>query len=205
LASALERRGWTTTVPDLRADLRSPAAYLAAAVAGPRRVDVVLGHSGAGAFIPTTAQRTGAAVSVFIDAVVPGDTPVFTPSGRFLELVDGVPVEDGRLAPWHTWWPADVLAELVPDEALRTELTEDVPRVPRSFYDDPVPLPPRWWARPTAFLQLSDAYGDERRRAERWGWPTLRLNGHHLDLATRPDEIAEHLRRLVDSAGTADH
>jgi hypothetical protein len=77
--------------------------------------------------------------------------------------------------------------------------------VPRSFYDDPVPLPPRWWARPAAFLQLSDAYCDERHRAERWGWPTLRLNGHHLALATRPDEIADHLCRLVDSAGPADH
>jgi hypothetical protein len=144
-------------------------------------------------------------VSVFVDAVVPNETRTFTQSGRFGELMDTIPTEDGYLAPWHTWRPDDVLTALVPDDAIRTELTADVPRVPRSFYAEPIPVPPRWWRRPAAYLQLSDGYDDERRRADLWGWPTHRRRGHHLDLFTHPDEVVEALLTLVRAAPTPHH
>jgi hypothetical protein len=203
LAAALERRGWAITVPDLRGHLGSPQAFLAAAAASTPTTEVVVGHSGAGAFLPVVAARTSAAVTVFVDAVLPDDAPVFVPSRRFEELIDTIPTDGGLMAPWHTWWPAGALAGLVPDDALRAELVAETPRVPRSFYAEPVPLPPRWWTHPAASLQLSDAYDEERRRAEAWGWPTRPGRGGHLDLLTHPDAIADVVIALAGAAGQA--
>lgn len=39
------------------------------------------------------------------------------------------------------WWGPDLMDDLVPDVAHRASLVADTPRVPRSFYDDPVQLP----------------------------------------------------------------
>jgi hypothetical protein len=200
LAKSLNKRGWSTIVPDLRDVIESPASFADAAVDGVGPVDVVIGHSGAGAFIPTIAERTHAAVRVFVDAIVPEGTALFTPSARFLEFLDAVPIEDGRLAPWHRWWPEDTLAELVPDEQLRRELIADIPRVSRSFYDEQIPVPSSWWVKPMAYLQLSDAYDDERSRVQAWGWPARKLDGGHLDLYVDPDRVADHICELVDQS-----
>lgn len=72
-----------------------------------------------------------------------------------------------------------------------------IPQLPRSFYDEAVSMPSQWWTRPTANLQLSPAYDDERTRAERWRWPTSRLAGSHLDLCVLPDLIADQIIDLV--------
>lgn len=203
LAAALKRRGWSTTVPDLRQAIESPARFVAGAVDGVGPIDVVIGHTGAGAFIPTVAEHTHAAVRVFVDAIAPDRTAVFTPSSRFLDFVDALPTEDGHLAPRHTWWAEDTLAELVPDEQLRRELIADIPRVPRSFYDAPVALPLSWWTKSMAYLQLSDAYDDERTRVQAWDWPTRKLDGGHLDLYVNPDLIADHICGLVDHTASS--
>jgi hypothetical protein len=202
LAEALDALGWSTTVPDLRDGLSSPEAYVAAAGHAVDTVDVVIGHSGAGALLPAVAAKVTASTTVFIDALVPDAAEVSMPSGRFIELLDSLPVTAGRLPPWHEWWPQETLAQLVPDESLRRLVVTEVRRVPRSFYDNPVPLPKRWWTRPAVFLQLSAAYDDDRSRAERWGWPTRRLDGHHLDLVSGPDAIAT---IVIDLVGTAQH
>ena len=203
LAASLMERGWSTTVPDLCEAIESPARFAAGAVEGVGAVDVVIGHSGAGAFIPTVAEHTHAAVRMFVDAIVPERTSMFTPSARFVDFVDAVPTEDGRLAPWHMWWPEDVLAELVPDEQLRLELIADIPRVAPRSMTAPVALPQSWWTKPMAFLQLSDAYDEERMRVQALGWPTRKLDGGHLDLYVDPDLIADHVCELVDHAASS--
>ena len=43
---------------------------------------------------------------------------------------------------------------------------DEIPRLPRSFYDEAITLPTGWWTRPAAFLQLSPAYDEERKAAE---------------------------------------
>jgi hypothetical protein len=200
LADALDDVGWSTTVPDLRDALSSPAAYGDAVRRAVDSVDIVIGHSGAGAILPTVAANTSASATVFIDALVPDTSDVFMPSGRFIELLDSLPVSEGLLPPWHEWWPAETLERVLPDESLRRLVVSEIPRVPRSFYDQPIPLPEEWWTRPAAYLQLSPAYDDDRERAERWGWPTCQLSGHHLDLVTRPDAIARIVTDLVGAA-----
>ena len=189
-------------MPDLRSAVSSPEAFIAAAVRAAGTVDVVVGHSGAGALLPTVAANTMASATVFIDAVVPGAEDIFISSGGFIELLDALPVSDGLLPPWHEWWPAETLEQLLPDASRRRLVVTEIPRVPRSFYDEPVPLPDNWWSRPTAYLQLSPAYDDDRMRAERWAWPTYRQIGHHLDLVSHPDAIAS---IVVDLVGAIRH
>jgi hypothetical protein len=197
LATALEAKGWTTTVPDLRDALDSPAEFASRAVERSDSVEVVIGHSGAGAVLPVVADRKGAAATIFIDAVVPDASARFTPSKQFTELLDDVPTTDGLLAPWHQWWPAETMADLLPDESVREQLVSEIPRVPRSFYDQSISLPPAWWTRPAAFLQLSPAYDEERTRAELLGWPAHQLDGRHLDLVVHPDLVADHVTELA--------
>jgi hypothetical protein len=197
LAAALEAKGWSTTTPDLRDAVASPARFASRAVADGRRGDVVIGHSGAGAVLPVVADRAGAAATVFVDAVLPEAGDVHTTSSRFLEMLDRIPTSAGLLAPWHEWWPPDALAELVPDETLRRRIVEEIPRVPRSFYADAVPLPASWQIRPAAYLQLSPAYDEERIRAEGWSWPVGHLTGGHLDVAVDPDRVAGCIAALV--------
>jgi hypothetical protein len=198
LAATLRQRGWATTVADLRPAATSPAQFALAATAVADSVDVVIGHSGAGAFLPPTAASLGGATAVYIDAVVPSATAKFNPSSELLQLLDSLPIVDGMLPPWHTWWPAEVLAELVPDARLRRRITAEIPRVPRSFYDEPVPLPPRWWRQAGVYVQLSPAYGDDCTRAGGWGWPTSQIDGRHLDLCVRPEVVADHIIELID-------
>jgi hypothetical protein len=191
LASALSEHGWTTVAPDLRNSLNSPLTYAAAATRAAANVDVLVGHSGAGAMLPVIGHDVEATLTVFVDAIVPEATTTFTASDRLIALLDQLPIVDGRLPPWHEWWPAEILTQLVPDRRLREALTAENPRLTRAFYDEPVPLPERWWKRRAGFLQLSPAYDDDRARAEQWGWPTSRIDGQHLDLLSRPGVVAD--------------
>ena len=200
LADSLTDRGWRADAPDLRDSLESPQTFAAAASRSGRAVDVLVGHSGAGAVLPVIAHNVGATVIVFVDAVVPEPMTTFTTSGGFLGLLDRLPVIDGLLPPWNEWWPPQVLAQLVPDVRLRASLFDEIPRLSRAFYDKPVTLPDLWWQRPSAFLQLSTAYDEELARAGQQGWPTHRRNGQHLDLLTQPGDIADAVIRLTHAA-----
>jgi hypothetical protein len=196
VAAALTASGWSTIVPDLRASTRSPSQFWQDARQQCPSADVVLGHSGAGAFLPVISDALGA-IPIFIDAVLPGADAAFAPSHEFLKLLERIPCTDGLLAPWHEWWPPGTMMRLVPDARLRTEIMREAPRVPRSFYADTVPLPPRWWTGSGRYLQLSEPYEDERLRAHRWGWATHRFAGRHLDLAVSPRAIAQHVTELL--------
>lgn len=193
LAEALRGRDWVVTAPDLRAGATSPDAFAAVVrhaveTAGP--LDVVIGHSGAGAFLPALAHDIGPAATVFVDAVVPGEIGAYLPAPGLLALLDDLVGADGLLPPWHEWWPPGSLEELLPDEEQRRRVTGDEPRVPRSFHDQPVPFPPFWWRRANAYVQLSPAYDLDHQRASDWGWPTAHHDGGHLDVVARPDEVA---------------
>lgn len=197
LATALEALGWTTTVPDLRTASNSPAHFEQRAVNAADATEIVIGHSGAGPFIPTIGEATNAAALLFVDAVDPLPGPLYTTSKQLLQLLDALPVVEGRLPPWHEWWPAELMAELVPDQLFRRRITDEIPQVPRSFYDSAIPTPSRWWTRPAAYLQLSPAYELDRAQAELWDWPTSQVDGRHLDVCARPQLVAEHVSELV--------
>jgi hypothetical protein len=206
LGAALRALGWTSVVPDLRGAIADPATFAtAAAAATDVNVDVVVGHSGAGAVLPVAVEHVGARVAVFVDAILPDAASSTHPSTRFLALLDTIPTSDGALAPWHTWWPADALRELLPADEARETVIGEIPAVPRSFYDQEIALPPSWWTRPAAYLQLSPAYDEELGRATAWGWPTRAVAGGHLDVVVHPNTVAGHVASLAVDAAVLGH
>lgn len=205
LGARLHELGLEVVVPDLRAALSGPRpqwrAILDLAVADASSVDVIVAHSGAGVLMPLLAEQLNPKVVVFVDAVVPGDGPTYQASDPFIEFVDSLSHDGPMLPPWHEWWGDDVTARLIPDADLRRQIAADTPRVPRSFYDDPVPLPTGWMTRHgCCFLQLSPAYDDDWARAAAYEWPTARMAGQHLDVAVKPVAVGECLMSLIERA-----
>ncbi|MFA9431114.1 alpha/beta fold hydrolase [Egicoccus sp. AB-alg2] len=172
----------------------SAAADLAAPV-------VVAGHSGAGVLLPAIGagldDRLGGLV--FVDAVVPPTTGAHQSSDAMLRFLDGQS-EAGRLRPWLDWWPDDVVADLLPDPADRAVLRQELPRVPRDFYDEPVPMPPDWSVDGCVYLRLSDAYDEELGEAQRRGWPCRALDSDHLGMFTNPEPVVDAVESLFAAA-----
>jgi hypothetical protein len=195
LASALHDHGYDTVAPDLRHALDDADTtwrpFVDAATRAAEGADVLVAHSGAGVFLPLLAATTGATTILFVDAVVPdAAAPSFVPPAAFTSFLDTIVGDDGQLAPWHRWWSADTVEQLVPDPTQRTLIETEIPRVRRSFYDEPVPLPEHWTTRTGGFVHLSGMYEDDAALARTYGWPVLVIDGHHLDLATRAGTVA---------------
>ena len=169
LADLAAADGNSVALPDLThaAEAEAPQwrDFVERAVTGAANLSsgiVLVGHSGAGAFLPkigeALADRMGQLV--FVDAVVPPARGFHqTPS----EMIDALNVEDdaGLLLPWLEWWPPADVQELLPEPADRRLLASDMPRLRRTFYDEEIPVPHGWFGWRCAYLRLSDAYDAE--------------------------------------------
>ena len=195
--------GLSVSIPDLTSVAGEPnpiEAFCQLAAHAGRTMDrkpLVVGHSGAGAFLPDI----GAAISnvaglIFVDAVVPPTVGAHQTSPAMQEMLDSV-TEDGCLRRWIDWWPEEAIAELLPNEEDRTALSADMPRLPRSFYNHDVPVPPRWSQHECAYLRLGDAYDAELQEAIDRGWPTARFESNHLAPLTQPDTVLGGVLRLA--------
>jgi len=200
LARRLRARGDEVALPDLRhtvetgpgwwtAYTREAQGYLA--WGEPDRVDAVLGFSGAGVVLPQVAAAVGAARAVWVDAVVPAASGETLPSPGLRAAVAAL-ARDGRIAPWPSWWGPDAMAELVPDDALRAEITAEAPSLPLDLYDQPVPVPDGWPDGDVTFVHLSPAYDADAEEAARRGWRVVGDGaGLHTDVATDPAGLVE--------------
>jgi hypothetical protein len=162
----------------------------------------VIGHSGAGVFLPAIGEAVGNPVLVFVDALIPPPSGAHTTPSEVAELLDAQTF-DGVLAKWWDWWPEDLLEEMVPDAATRSALNAEMPNVPRDFYDHVVPVPDRWSERPCAYVRLSAAYQSAFEEANRRGWPSTALDGNHLTLVTEPSMVLDAIEAVVDLVSPA--
>ena len=139
LADSAAGDGYVVSLPDLTAaaEAETPLwrAFVERAVNGAARLSsdvVVIGHSGAGSFLPQIGEALGERLAglVFVDAVVPPELGFHTTPG---DMIDTLAVEDpeGLLLPWLEWWPDEDVADLLPDANDRRLLAVDMPRVPR--------------------------------------------------------------------------
>jgi hypothetical protein len=179
------------------------AAHFAAAAGEPAGVPVVLvGHSGAGGLLPAIAEAIGAGVhaAIFLDAILPHPgTGWFGAAPPALAAHLRARIEGGRLPRWDTWFPAEVLAELIPDGPLRAAFVADLPWVPAGFCDEPAPVCPNWPPPALGYLQLSAAYSAEADAARNAGWVWRHEQLHHLAPLTHPAKVAESLQSLIDA------
>lgn len=207
-ADLIRSRGFRVSVPNLTVVAQAPAprweVFVDVAVDGAATLagDVaVVGHSGAGAFLPAIAGRLeGRTASLlFVDAVLPPPSGVYETPARLRALLDEQTV-DGQLRRWLEWWPEEVVNELVPDMDERAALLADMPSLPRSFYDEAVPVPDGWTRQRCAYLKLSEAYDAEFAEAGRRGWRRVELNADHLAIRTQPGGVVQAMEPLLDVA-----
>lgn len=194
VVDALSAAGHDAVVPDLRAAALTgdPGAFIDVAVSsvppGWSR-PVVVGHSGAGFFLPSIASGMEASRFVFVDAGLPPDDGPANAGGAFLDHLRTLAV-DGVLPRWSTWWGDDAMRILVPDDDLRARIEAELPEIPLEFYERMVDLPTGWQRRPASLVLLSEAYRADAVRARSLGWPVVELLGGHLDVVTRPSPVA---------------
>jgi Alpha/beta hydrolase family len=197
VADELTALGHQVTVPRAPQPLPDWTAFVVAIAGQARGAAVVVGHSGAGPLLPQIAARTGAGPLIFVDADMPPDTGEATlmPAEILAELQPMA--ADGILPRWSDWFGPDVMRELVPDDVRRAAVTAELPRVPLSYFEARVPVPAGWAATRCGYVLLSEeAYGSQAAAAATRGWPVARLPGAHLDLVTRPAEVAEAILRV---------
>jgi hypothetical protein len=199
----LRKAGWPVADVEPYGRVRSPADVLAAMVAQvpPGSGAVLVPHSNAGPYVAALAAARPVAAAVFVDAGLPADGPTTPVAPAALrDLLAGLADDAGTLPPWTSWWPAEEVATLFPDEPTRRAVEAEQARLPLAYFDDAVPST-GGWDTPAAYLAFGDTYAEERARAVRRGWPVETLAGGHLHQLRAPGEVAAALERLLAALG----
>ncbi len=204
-ANELRGLGFDVVVPDLTKLLSTSSRYswgdiAASDISSVARKEIlaVVGHSGAGAFLPMVSAGLGASKLVFVDAIVPPVDSPWRATSRLRDLLDQHLGKDGRLAPWPQWRGEQTMQDLIPDAELRRAIERECPRVVRGLYDLNCPNPMGWSALPSrCYIQLSGAYDNEFVEAKSRGWQVERIEGKHLDIASKPSMVAAAINRMI--------
>jgi pimeloyl-ACP methyl ester carboxylesterase len=180
------------------------AAVAAAAVeeAGYHGSIVLVGHSMGGQLVPGVIQvlEQPVAGAIFVDSALPkpGTSWLNQSPQALAEQLRSLAVE-GRLPPWHRWFPDDILAVMVEDIDLRIRFADEVPDLPLSYFEEPF-LGLSTWAdeTPCGYILLSEPYETAADTAEGDGWPVMRLNLNHLGIMTEPQTIVAALQYMLN-------
>jgi hypothetical protein len=164
---------------------------------------VLVGHSGAGMLLPQIRARAGRAPGplVFVDAGVPpeaGEAELMP--AEFLSELRAMAI-DGMLPRWSDWFGPAVMNDLIPDGSKRAIVAGELPRLPVSFFEVPVPAPVGWSSGGCGYVQLSEPYAGEAAAAASRGWPVIQSPGAHLDMVTRPAEVADAILSVTSLLG----
>ncbi len=209
IAAELTHRGHSVLVPSLLgvADQPPPAwrqvtaAVTDALAAVPAdRPLILVGHSNAGAFLPSigAAVRQPVETTVFVDALVPpAEGAVAIAEGEFLDFLRGLAGPDGRLPRWTDWWDPAEVAPMFPSAEVRDVVSAEQPQLPLSYYEQVVPVPDGWTARRCAYLLFGPPYEDMAARARTYGWPVAHVPGEHLHQLVDPVAVTDALLAVV--------
>ncbi len=155
---------------------------------------VLVGHSGAGPLLPLIgdAMKRRPRQLVFVDAGVPpehGDTALIPDD--FAAHVRSL-ARNGVVPPWSDWFGPEAIAALVPDAERRRAVVADMPEIPLRYFDARIILPEGWSdATNGASVLLSAIYRPDALEARSRGWPVVDLDGGHMDVVTRPAQVAD--------------
>jgi hypothetical protein len=164
---------------------------------------VLVPHSNAGAYVPELTTRRHVVATVFVDAVLPpasGRMPLAPPAllDRLREMAD----RDGMLPAWTDWWDEADVAVLFPDAQSRTGVEREQHRLPLSYFQEQLAIPPGWDTVPGAYLSFGDTYAAEREQAAQRDWQVRTLRGGHLHMLNDPPSVAAELISLLGALGT---
>lgn len=199
VAGALAGRGYAVATPSLMG-CDAPfwqnhlARIAAAAPSLPAGELAIIAHSGAGPLLPLVANALGSRVSVciYVDAMLPtgGDSRIEHVPPEFAGELRRSAV-GGLMPAWGASWPVGVWEALLPDAATRVAFRAELMPTRLAVYTEPVPEPAIGAA--SAYVQFSEGYDAEAAAASARGWTSRRLEGGHLHMLVRPDEVADAL------------
>jgi len=163
---------------------------------------LLVGHSGAGGLLPAIGERLrgGAPAMVFVDAVLPhpGKAWFETAPPELSAMLRARATED-HVPLWPEWFPASVLAGLLPDAGVRAAFSGATKAIPLGYLAEPAPAAGVGPSAPCAYLQLSGGYAAEADAAAAAGWAVARLPLRHLAMLTDPVRVAGALHSLIEA------
>ena len=201
VAEALATAGHDVVVPDLRQAAVSgqAAAVVREAVAEcPTDTDVVVGHSGAGLFLPAIADSLSSGARprlVFVDAAIPECEGEARLNPDVVDLLRPLAV-DGVLPRWSVWLGEGGVERLIPSSEMRARVEAELPELPMALFEGGPPVPVGWCEWSCDYLLLSEEMRGEAERARSLGWSVLEHLGNHLDVVNRAAEVAADLVRI---------
>ncbi|RLV49037.1 hypothetical protein D9V37_10690 [Nocardioides mangrovicus] len=150
----------------------------------PGDAGVLVPHSNAGYWV------AGRGPTVFVDAALPPPGAVRTPLAPpgLRTFLAGLADDDGLLPPWTRWW--DDVDALFPDAPARRAVEAEQPRLPLTWFDQEVDVPPAWAEVPSAYLAFGDTYAEETALARSLSWPVVVIDGAHLHMLHDPAGVA---------------
>lgn len=161
------------------------------------RAIVLVGHSGAGPLLPAIreAMRRRVAGYLFFDAGLPRD------GSCRLDLFDTeeerasfrAAAVNGILPKWTD----DDLRAVITDDALRRAFVAELPALPLSVYEEPLPVFKAWPDAPCGYICTSATYDPFLTAARRSGWPVRTLDGGHFYLMNEPARAAALLQEMT--------
>lgn len=208
LAPVLAARGFEVVVADYSGVLAAEPPYYANLVRVARTAitrsnsarTILIAHSGAGALIPAIAEGGLARGAIFMDALLPHPGKSWFSSApdslnkRLVALA-----RDGRVPPWHQWWPDGAIAALFSRAADYEQFAAELQTLPFDYFNEPAPEISLTGNFPCAYLQVGPGCAAEAALAESWGWPLLRAPLHHLAMLTHADVVCAQTALLVEA------
>ncbi|MEZ0115253.1 pimeloyl-ACP methyl ester carboxylesterase [Catenulispora sp. EB89] len=203
----LLRDRYDVLVPSLHGIATGPGPYarrIAREVARNAHFDeiVLVGHSGAGAYLPAIVDAVDGRVTgiAFVDAQLPrpGLSDFDASPPDFREALTAM-ADDGMLPPWNQWFAPELMTELIPHTEQRKAFLAELHPIALAYFQEPAPPTESWSATQCTYLQLSEGYREQADRAAALGWPTTRLDADHLAVFTGPEPVADFLSEFVET------
>ncbi len=210
VAAELERHGQLALIADPSMTTTSDIDHITpwvAEILAPEVPDddlpvVVVGHSAACPRMPLIADRLlahGWNVDAFIcvDGRFPDGRAFTVSEPTYGPMLDGLVRPDDYLPPWPRWW-GSLVEGLVVDPVARDQVFREAKPVPRSWFDQPCPVPELPPEIGRAFLSFGPGYLQSCNQAHEDGWMTYRLSGgDHLHQVVAPEAVTKTLLAMI--------
>ena len=161
----------------------------------------VVGHSAACPRMPLVADRLldhgwNVTSVICVDGRFPDGRAFTVSEPTYGPMLDGMVRPDDYLPPWPRWW-GSLVEGLVVDPAARDLVFGEARPIPRSWFDQPCPVPELPERVGKAWLSFGPGYLQSCDRAYAEGWMTYRLAGDHLHQVVAPEAVASTLMAMV--------
>ena len=108
--------------------------------------------------------------------------------------------EEGRVPPWHAWWPKGSVASLFGNQDDYSRFAKSLKHLPAAYFEEIAPAIALPASLRCSYLRLSEACETDAREAELRGWPVQRLSLNHLAMLTHAKQVCVALEGLLPAA-----